>query len=205
LWSRGLNEVTVEQITDAADVGKGTFFNYFPSKEHAIPEVNDFPRRVLKAVEEARTGSEPVLQVLERIVRTMLWPPSLDASWITFWDNYLEVMITSGDIRALISGQMSTVRHAYTILLTLGQERREIRRDRPAGELAAQLHSVLLGHTLIEWIHRGTLQSPETEAILTLALGTLKPPAPPRRPHAARRPVRATRSRPRAAKGRTRR
>lgn len=29
----GYHDTTVQQITDRADVGKGTFFNYFPSKE----------------------------------------------------------------------------------------------------------------------------------------------------------------------------
>src|SRR5215471_308580 len=32
----GFSNVTVEQITEAADVGKGTFFNYFPTKEHVL-------------------------------------------------------------------------------------------------------------------------------------------------------------------------
>src|SRR5262252_6414425 len=34
--SKGYAETTVEDITEAADVGKGTFFNYFPSKEHVL-------------------------------------------------------------------------------------------------------------------------------------------------------------------------
>ena len=33
---QGFFATTVEQITEAADVGKGTFFNYFPSKEHVL-------------------------------------------------------------------------------------------------------------------------------------------------------------------------
>ncbi len=33
---RGVAATTVEDITNAADVGKGTFFNYFPSKEHIL-------------------------------------------------------------------------------------------------------------------------------------------------------------------------
>src|SRR5260370_17336588 len=33
---KGFTETTVEDITEAADVGKGTFFNYFPSKDHIL-------------------------------------------------------------------------------------------------------------------------------------------------------------------------
>jgi AcrR family transcriptional regulator len=32
----GFADTTVEDITNAADLGKGTFFNYFPSKEHML-------------------------------------------------------------------------------------------------------------------------------------------------------------------------
>ena len=31
--THGYLETTVEQITEAADIGKGTFFNYFPTKD----------------------------------------------------------------------------------------------------------------------------------------------------------------------------
>ena len=40
---RGFTNVTVEDITEAADVGKGTFFNYFESKDHVV--VDDAARR----------------------------------------------------------------------------------------------------------------------------------------------------------------
>jgi AcrR family transcriptional regulator len=33
---RGFQNVTVEDITEAADVGKGTFFNYFQSKDQVL-------------------------------------------------------------------------------------------------------------------------------------------------------------------------
>ena len=36
---RGLPRVTVEDITEAADVGKGTFFNYFESKNHLLATI----------------------------------------------------------------------------------------------------------------------------------------------------------------------
>jgi len=33
---RGYFETTTEDITEAADVGQGTFFNYFPTKSHVL-------------------------------------------------------------------------------------------------------------------------------------------------------------------------
>lgn len=36
LSERDFDSVTVEMITEAADVGKGTFFNYFPNKEGVV-------------------------------------------------------------------------------------------------------------------------------------------------------------------------
>src|SRR6202162_5643910 len=38
---RGYLDTTVEDITEAADVGKGTFFNYFPTKEHVLATYGD--------------------------------------------------------------------------------------------------------------------------------------------------------------------
>lgn len=35
---KGFDETTVEEITEQADVAKGTFFNYFPSKEALLVE-----------------------------------------------------------------------------------------------------------------------------------------------------------------------
>src|SRR5262245_5451193 len=69
IYSRSLDDVTVDDITEAADVGKRAFFNYFPSKEHVLPHVDEFPARALEAVERARTGNEPVRQVIETLVR----------------------------------------------------------------------------------------------------------------------------------------
>lgn len=43
---------TIEQITEAADVGKGTYFNYFPSKEHLLNEVGEEQLSIIQAVDE---------------------------------------------------------------------------------------------------------------------------------------------------------
>src|ERR1700682_5745951 len=58
---KGLAETTVEDITNAADVGKGTFFNYFPSKEHILIAFSDTQLgKMERFVEFARNSKEPM-------------------------------------------------------------------------------------------------------------------------------------------------
>src|ERR1700674_3536142 len=62
---RGYLETTVEDITDAADVGKGTFFNYFPTKEHVLATYGaERIAAIERALQEARSTKRPVLDVL---------------------------------------------------------------------------------------------------------------------------------------------
>lgn len=46
---KGYDRVTVDEIVAAADVSKGTFFNYFPTKEHLLVE---YRRSLLDAIHE---------------------------------------------------------------------------------------------------------------------------------------------------------
>lgn len=58
---KGFAETTVEDITNAADVGKGTFFNYFPSKDHILLAFGEMQYAKLKsAVDEARRTTTPM-------------------------------------------------------------------------------------------------------------------------------------------------
>src|ERR1700685_1775962 len=58
---KGFAETTVEDITNAADVGKGTFFNYFPSKEHLLIAFSNMQIGKLQAaVESMRHSNEPM-------------------------------------------------------------------------------------------------------------------------------------------------
>jgi len=47
---KGLDETTVAEIAEAADIGKGTFFTYFPTKESIFSEVSS---HLVDAMEES--------------------------------------------------------------------------------------------------------------------------------------------------------
>src|SRR6476659_7138033 len=66
---KGFTETTVEDITEAADLGKGTFFNYFPSKEHVLMAFGDMQLGKLEVtVREARESNQPMRDVFRALV-----------------------------------------------------------------------------------------------------------------------------------------
>src|SRR4249919_1578396 len=73
---KGFTETTVEDITEAADVGKGTFFNYFPSKDHILLAFGEMQLAKLEsAVAEARESREAMPQFLRSLGSRMTQEP----------------------------------------------------------------------------------------------------------------------------------
>lgn len=77
---RGLANVTVEAITERADVAVRTFFNYFPSKEEAVlqrePDRAEHFRRALAE----RPASEEPLVALRHVILSDLVLRDLDST-----------------------------------------------------------------------------------------------------------------------------
>ncbi len=67
---KGPERVTVEEISDAADVSPRTFFNYFSSKEDAILGVDPERRTELRAALELRPAEESPLEALRAALVT---------------------------------------------------------------------------------------------------------------------------------------
>src|SRR5246127_5644904 len=73
---KGYAEPTVEDKTEAADVGKGTFFNYFPTKEHILMAFGEMQLGKLEAiVRDARQSDLPMQDVLRMLVLRMTEEP----------------------------------------------------------------------------------------------------------------------------------
>src|SRR5207248_6959006 len=98
---KGFLETTVEDITEAADVGKGTFFNYFPSKYHILIAFGEMQLGKLEAaVAEVRRTNEPIPQFLRALGTRMTQEPTRNPEII----------------RAILQAYLSTTRVRETML-----------------------------------------------------------------------------------------
>lgn len=62
---RGFDGTTIEDITEAADVSKRSFFDYFPSKEEVVFAWQDSFADGLAAAIARRPANEPIVKVVE--------------------------------------------------------------------------------------------------------------------------------------------
>jgi AcrR family transcriptional regulator len=142
----GYLETTVEDITEAADVGKGTFFNYFPTKEHVLATYGDERvSTVERALQKARAGKGPVLAVLKGLATSLAGQSSASPELLR---SIFAAHLSSAPIRAELQKRMQRARHLMTELFALAQARGEIRHDRSAAGLARMTHIIFMGVTI---------------------------------------------------------
>src|SRR4029077_6611088 len=95
---KGLVETTVEDITEAADVGKGTFFNYFPSKDHILLAFGEMQLNKLEAaIEVARHTDEPMPEFLRSLALRMTQEPVRNPALIRI---ILQAYLSTTPVRA---------------------------------------------------------------------------------------------------------
>ncbi len=70
---RGIDQVTVEEIAEAADVGKGTIYNYFQTKEDLVVAfMADFEREVQAEIHGFDASGRPLADALATFIRVQL-------------------------------------------------------------------------------------------------------------------------------------
>lgn len=146
--SKGYAETTVEDITEAADVGKGTFFNYFPSKEHILMAFGEMQLAKLEGVvKEAKQSRCPMLDVLRMLVLRMTEEPIRNPSIVRA---LLQANLSSVPVRGEMLRIHDRNRALLGELIRHGQERGEVRADLPAEEIAQVWRQTIFG-TLMFW------------------------------------------------------
>lgn len=149
---KGFTETTVEDITETADVGKGTFFNYFPSKDHILLAFGEMQFGKLEsAVEEARRTGEAMPQFLRSLGVRMTQEPTRHPGIIR---TLLQAYLSTTPVRAAMLDLQKRVHALHTEIVLIGQERGEIRKDLPASEIAHVFRQTIFG-TLLIWSLNG--------------------------------------------------
>jgi AcrR family transcriptional regulator len=145
---KGYAETTVEDITEAADVGKGTFFNYFPTKEHILMAFGEMQLGKLEAiVRDAKQSDLPMQDVLRMLVLRMTEEPIRNPAIVRA---LLQANLSSLRVRGNMLRIHDRNRALLGQLIRHGQERSEIRTDLPPEEIAQVWRQTIFG-TLLFW------------------------------------------------------
>jgi AcrR family transcriptional regulator len=145
---KGFAETTVEDITEAADVGKGTFFNYFPTKEHILMAFSEMQLGKLETVvNDAQQSDLPMREVLRILVLRMTEEPIRNPAIVRA---LLQANLTAVPVREAMRRIHNRNRALLGRLIRHGQERSEIRTDLPAEEIAQVWRQTIFG-TLLFW------------------------------------------------------
>ena len=145
---QGLAATTIEQITEAADVGKGTFFNYFPTKEHVLLAFGDTRVNKIKAaLAEARQGDQPMWQILRRLARSLAEEASHTPGLLR---SILVAPLSREPVREFMAGKLKEGREALAELFQIGQERAEVRSDLSPAYMARGFQQSVFG-SLVLW------------------------------------------------------
>jgi AcrR family transcriptional regulator len=162
---RGFVATTVEDITEAADVGKGTFFNYFPSKEHVLAAFAEVQLAKLQALADPAAQAGPLEPVLLRLIRALAAEPGRSPALVR---GLLIAILSSEPVRRLMRQNLERGRRTLAEFLAARQRRGEIRADCAAMDIAWGFQQMFFG-TMILWAVQPTSSLPERlEAIFPL-------------------------------------
>jgi AcrR family transcriptional regulator len=154
---KGFAETTVEDITNAADVGKGTFFNYFPSKDHILLAFAEMQiSRLRSAADEAREKNIPLRQFFRSLTSLMTVEPIRNPDIIRV---LLLAFLSNQPVRQAMLDLQDRVLAIHSEMIQLGQERGEVRNDLPAATIALVFRQTIFG-TLLIWSLYGDASLP---------------------------------------------
>ena len=149
---RGFPNVTVEDITETADVGKGTFFNYFESKDHVLGVMAEIQLgKVREALRLAESGKQSTYSVLHRLFLRVGEEPGRSPDLARA---LISSFLASESVRGLIDRNMSEGRKIVAQVVAAGQKRGEIDPRLKKEKVAIQLQQAFMG-TLLLWSLHG--------------------------------------------------
>jgi AcrR family transcriptional regulator len=148
---KGYQSTTVDEITEAADVAKGTFFNYFQTKEAVL---QDFARLQMSRIEQARDQMKSggkVREVIRQMVRNLYKEPSHSRN---FTRGFIGMGLANPDVAALLAQSMKKGRGLLAEIFEEGRRSGQLKSQLSSETLAAVTQRTMFG-TLTIWALTG--------------------------------------------------
>ena len=145
---RGFFATTTEDITEAADVGQGTFFNYFPSKPHVLLALAEKQIQKIEAArQEAEAGQGAVRDLLSRLIHDLAKEPGRSRALTR---SLFSALLANDPVRELFCAGVGRGRKELAEIMSIGQQRGEMDKRRKPLEHALAFQRTVLG-TLFLW------------------------------------------------------
>ena len=144
---QGFFSTTVEQITEAADVGKGTFFNYFPSKEHVLAGFGEVQIAKIRAArEEARGRGTSMRQIWHNLLQELAREPARSPGLLP---SLIVVNLSSEEVGKVAGQNLARGRQELAHLIAEAQGRGQIRPNLKPAQVARLFQQTFLGTMLL--------------------------------------------------------
>jgi AcrR family transcriptional regulator len=168
---RGYLETTVEDITEAADVGKGTFFNYFPTKEHVLATYGDERVAAIeRSLQNVRTAKRSVRAALKELATDLAGQSAESPDLLR---SIFAAHLSCAPVRAELQNRLQRARRLLAEIVAIGQKRGEIRCDRSSADLARLTQIILMGVTIAWALNPDSALRKSTEEVWELFFPSL--------------------------------
>jgi AcrR family transcriptional regulator len=145
---KGFFETTTEEITEAADVGQGTFFNYFPTKQHVLTVLSEIQlQKIAAAQHEAASDKIAIREVLRKLTHEIAAEPGQSAALTR---SLFAAFLSNEQVREAVARTMQEARDGITEIVERGKKNGEIASREKSTDLAMAFQRGVLG-TLLLW------------------------------------------------------
>lgn len=145
---KGIDATTVDEITEKADVARGTFFNYFPRKEAVFAFMaEEHVAAVRELLPPMLASDAPTLEILTRAMQLAAdrYMRDREVSRLVFAEWIKQ------DVQPAVDADASA-RQFMRALVTRGHARGEVRTDVDETRASALFKGVFLA-TLFQWLY----------------------------------------------------
>ncbi|HZQ91883.1 MAG TPA: helix-turn-helix domain-containing protein [Terriglobales bacterium] len=142
----GFFNTTVEQITEQADVAKGTFFNYFPGKESILLAMAERQRAIVTSVTAKAADAPAVEPILRELGHRIAAMPAQSQIMLR---SLLGVLFSYAELTVRMSELLQSGQELIGQVMKRGQDLGEIRADMAPRELARLFQQTIFGNNAL--------------------------------------------------------